>query len=284
MKNKEVIEKILAYHPVMENYEGCDGYKYGNPEDECKGIASVLVATVDVIRKAAEAGCNLIITHEPTFYSTPDYAEWRGGFPNKIYEEKVKLLEKYGITVWRNHDHIHKHQPDGIFDGVIRCLGWENYLIKEENPAPLIYNFEIPEMTVKEMKTFLEEKISLNGMRYMGNPEGKIRKVAIAGHLFPGAFGYEFDDGKTYVEYATELIKIMENGVDAIIPGEVIDWTLLSYVRDALQLGKNKSIFNIGHFSLEELGMKYAAEWMKELVQGEIPVQYIPSGDIYQFD
>ena len=245
MKNREVIKKILDYHPAMENYEGCDGYKYGNPEDECKGIASVLVVTVDVVRKAAEAECNLIITHEPTFYSTPDYAQWRGGFPNKIYEEKVKLLKQYGITVWRDHDHIHNHQPDGIFDGVIRCLGWEDYLVKNENPAPLIYNFEIPEITVREMKKFLEEKISLNGMRYMGNPE---------------------------------------NVVDAIIPGEVIDWTLLSYVRDALQLGKNKSIFNIGHFSLEELGMKYAAEWIKELVQDEIPVRYIPSGDLYQFD
>lgn len=54
----------------------------------------------------------------------------------------------------------------------------------------------------------------------------------------------------------------MENGIDAIIPGEIIEWTVLSYIRDAVQLGKNKAVFNIGHFNLEELGMKYAARFV----------------------
>ena len=32
MKIKEVIEKILLYHPQILDYEGCDDYKCGNPE------------------------------------------------------------------------------------------------------------------------------------------------------------------------------------------------------------------------------------------------------------
>ena len=99
MKNCEVVEKILQYHPNIPNYDGCDGYKAGDPEAECTGIVSALVPTVEVIRKTADLGCNLIITHEPSYYMTPDFPEWRGPFPNDVYECKRQLLEQTGITV-----------------------------------------------------------------------------------------------------------------------------------------------------------------------------------------
>ena len=85
-------------------------------------------------------------------------------------------------------------------------------------------------------------------------------------------------------EYATEVIRILEEeDVDAIIPGEVIDWTVMSYIRDAVQLGKVKAAFNVGHFNLEELGMKYAVDWIPEVIGHAVPVHYVPSGDIYRF-
>lgn len=46
MKNKEVIEKILHYHPSMAGYEGCDGYKSGNPGAECTGVVCALVLSL----------------------------------------------------------------------------------------------------------------------------------------------------------------------------------------------------------------------------------------------
>ena len=64
MKNEEVIDRILQFHPDIPDYDGCDGYKSGNPSDECTGVVSALVPTVDVIRKTAELGCNLLVTHE----------------------------------------------------------------------------------------------------------------------------------------------------------------------------------------------------------------------------
>ncbi|MCA5963818.1 Nif3-like dinuclear metal center hexameric protein [Blautia sp. RD014234] len=88
MKNEEVIDRILQFHPDIPDYDGCDGYKSGNPSDECTGVVSALVPTVDVIRKTAELGCNLLVTHEPIYYQTPDYPEWKGEFENRVYDEK----------------------------------------------------------------------------------------------------------------------------------------------------------------------------------------------------
>jgi len=282
MKNSDVINKILKYHPQFpDNYAGCDGYKFGDPNAECNGIATALVPTVDVIRRTGELGCNLLVVHEPIFYSTEDYPDWRAGGKNSVYEEKKALLDKYGITVWRDHDHMHAHNPDSIFTGVIKYLGWENYYIPSEKSSikvPMGYLFELPETTVKELGQYLEDKLAMNGLRIVGNPEDKIRKVAIVGHLFPG-FGTQSETR----EYGTDLINAMEQGLDAIIPGEVIEWTVLSYVRDALALGRKKAVFNIGHFNMEELGMRYAQDWIGDLVDHKVPVHYLPTKDIYRY-
>ena len=118
MKNREVVEKILAYHPQLEDYHGCDNYKAGDSEADCTGVVTAMTATIHVIEKAAELGANLIVVHEPTFYTSIDGAGWFEEFDNGVYEEKQKLIQKHGITIWRDHDHMHAHKPDGIFTGV----------------------------------------------------------------------------------------------------------------------------------------------------------------------
>ena len=286
MKNKNVIERILRYHPSMPDYEGCDGYKAGSGEDECKGVVCALVPTVEVIQKCAEAGCNLIITHEPSFYMTPDFPEWRGPFINRVYDEKRKLLQDAGITIWRDHDHIHAHQPDGIFTGVLKYLGWERYYKPNALDIPFYYPCEIPQMTVKDLRSELMEKLHLNGLRYIGDQNAKVSRVALCAHLFPNGFCSPTErHERTYLDYATLLIREMEreNGIEVLIPGEIIEWDILSYIRDAVALGKNKACMNIGHFNLEELGMRYMADWLGELLNGEVLVNYLHTGDIFLY-
>ncbi len=284
MKNREVIEKILAYHPHLPGYQGCDEFKAGDPGEECTGVVSALVPTVEVIRKTIELGCNLIVTHEPIYYQTPDFAEWKGDFPNQVQMEKEKLLRENHITVWRNHDHIHAHQPDGIFTGVLKYLDWERYYVPGQGG---IFNYvvELPETTVAEVGLHLKEKLGLNGLRYMGNPEDKLKKVALVGHLFPNCFYPDgVDENGFYKDLSMDIMRMMEEeGVDAIIPGEIIEWTVLAYIRDGIAQGRTRACFNVGHFHLEELGMKYARDWLEELVKGEIPVHYVPTGDAFAY-
>lgn len=286
MKNKEVIEKILQYHPLIPDYKGCDGYKSGDPDADCTGVACALVPTVEVIRKTAALGANLIITHEPIYYMTPDFPQWRGSFENQVYEDKRTLLRETGITVWRDHDHIHAHQPDGIFTGVLKYLGWEDYYRPDAAGIPFCYPCHLPETTVGELRRYLMEKLHLNGLRYIGDPDAKVGRVALCAHLYPGGFCPQQGGGEVYADYATLLIGEMEkeNGIEVLIPGEIIEWDVLSYIRDAVALGKNKACMNIGHFNLEELGMRYMADWLPGLLGGAVPVTYVPTGDIFRYE
>lgn len=284
MKHSDVVARILNYHPTIDSYDGCDDYKYGDPEAICTGVVCAITATVDVIKRTAELGCNLIIVHEPTFYMTPDFSDWRGGFANEIYEEKCRLLDQYGITIWRDHDHMHVHKPDSIFSGVIKYLGWEPYLLQQSSEQAMMYKFALPPRTLAVLQQELMDKLDLNGMRVIGRQDAVIRNVAIVGHLFPESHGgSSMQTDGTYHEYSTAVIRELENGVDAIIPAEVVEWTVLSYLRDAVQLGKVKAMLNVGHFSLEQLGMKFAADWLAEITEQAVPVHYVATGDLFDY-
>ena len=281
MKIREIVDRILDYHPHLEGYKGCDDYKCGDPDIECTGIVTALTPNITVIRKAIELRANLIVVHEPTFYTSDDGPGWFEEFTNEVYEEKRKLLDEHGIVVWRDHDHMHAHDPDSIFTGVLKYLGWQDQ-VKVDKDTGLFahYLIEIPETSVRQLAEYIMEKIGLNGARIVGDPENRVRRIALVGHLFPNQ--YRKKDGSTG-EYSVKVIETLEKYADVIIPGEVIDWTVLSYIRDANELGISKAAINIGHFNWEELGMKYMKDWLSELVENKVKVTYVPSGDMYRF-
>ena len=281
MKIREVVEKILAYHPNLPGYKGCDDYKCGDPEVECTGVVTALTPNISVIRKAIELGANLIVVHEPTFYTSADEAGWFEPFENSVYEEKQKLLDDHGIVVWRDHDHMHANRPDSIFTGVLKYLGWQDKAEVDLDTglfAHWIVHFE--PCTLRELCNHLIDSIGMNGTRIIGDPDAIVSSAALVGHLYP--MDYHKKDGTTG-EYGVSIINVLEKQADVIIPGEVIDWTVLSYVRDAIELGKTKAVINLGHYNWEELGMKYMKDWLSELVDEDLPVTYVPSGDMYNF-
>src|ERR1700754_2052886 len=69
---RQVIERIQKNVGVPWRTETVDTIKAGSPDTPVKGIATTVMATFDVLQRAAKAGKNFIVTHEPTFYSHED--------------------------------------------------------------------------------------------------------------------------------------------------------------------------------------------------------------------
>jgi hypothetical protein len=72
---REVVAAIQKNVGVPWNSETVDTFKAGNPDTLVTGIAVTMMATLDVLQRAAEKRQNLIITHEPTFYNHLDIPE-----------------------------------------------------------------------------------------------------------------------------------------------------------------------------------------------------------------
>ncbi len=51
----------------------------------------------------------------PLFITTGRRVNWVEN--NEVVKEKIALLEKHQIAVWRFHDYWHRMKPDGILHG-----------------------------------------------------------------------------------------------------------------------------------------------------------------------
>src|SRR6478735_6861706 len=90
----------------------------GRPETTVRAIAVSFTASVDVVRQAVEYGANLLITHEGIYYNHHHDPHRYEEYP--VIQAKRDMIERASLAVYRNHDHWHRIEPDGIMLGLIR--------------------------------------------------------------------------------------------------------------------------------------------------------------------
>jgi len=250
---REVVAAIQGHAGVPWKAETVDTFKAGNPEMRVTGIAVTMMATLDVLQRAAARGKNLVITHEPTFYNHLDRPEGMEK-SDAVWKEKREFIEKNGMVVWRFHDHWHLRKPDGILAGVVQALGWEKYQ-SAENP----HLFTVPEITLEKLAAEVAKRLDTPVVRAVGNPEMKITKLALS----PGAAGFERET------HALE----MEN-VEVLLVGETREWETVEYTADAATEGRKKGLIVIGHVPSEQAGMEECTRWLKTFVK-EVPIEFV---------
>ena len=121
----EVVDRIKARVGIPWMAQTVDRIVAGRPEAPVRGIATTMMATLAVLQRAARDGRNLVITHEPTFYSHQDTTDALASDPT--YRAKQQFIAQHDLVVFHFHDHWHRMQPDGIATGMARALGWESY-------------------------------------------------------------------------------------------------------------------------------------------------------------
>src|SRR5690349_5027397 len=109
----DVIAEIQKQVGLEWSQDTVDTFKAGDPRTPVRGIAVTMMATMDVLERAASKGLNLVITHEPTFYAHLDKpAGMSEG--DAVWAEKRAFIEKHRMVIWRFHDYWHRRDPDGI--------------------------------------------------------------------------------------------------------------------------------------------------------------------------
>lgn len=252
---REVVADIQKQVGVEWDKGTVDTFKAGDPDTPVKGIAVTMMATMDVLERASAKGLNFVITHEPTFYAHLDTPE---GLPENdpVWAEKRAFIQKHGMVVWRFHDHWHKRKPDGIEAGMVRALGWEKYQRSDNE-----HLFVMRETTVKNLAEQVATTLRSPVVRYVGNPEMKVTKVALS----PGSAGFE-----------SETHTLERDDVEVLLVGETVEWETVEYVDDAVTEGRRKALVVIGHIPSEQAGMEECTRWLKGFVKG-VPVEFVPT-------
>jgi putative NIF3 family GTP cyclohydrolase 1 type 2 len=250
---REIIAAIQLKIPISWDGPTVDTFKAGDPDTPVTGIAVTMMATMDVLQRAAAHGDNLIITHEPTFF---DHLDTPQGIKedDAVWKEKRDFIEKHGLVVWRFHDHWHARTPDGILTGMTRVLGWSQFQ-SPENP----HLYTLPATSVRKLAADVAKKLNRPILRIVGDPAMPVTRVALA----PGAPGF-----------ARQAAALELDGVDVLLTGEAAEWETVEYAADAVSQGRKKALILIGHVPSEQAGMEDCANWLKTFVKN-VPIEFV---------
>lgn len=270
----DVIDRIKKNIGVEWKPDTFDTIKAGDPATAVSGVVTTAIASMSVLRRAVDAGANLIITSEPTFYgrndgrTPPAGRGGRGGPPppdspplsDPVYTAKNAFIEKHALVVFRLNQHWSLRRPDPFATGLASALGWSK---RVEAPGDAL-RYAIGAASLSALATELKKKLGTRGgIRVIGDPQTRVQTVA----LLPGS---------TPLAAALDTLPT----VDVVVAGEVREWESVEYARDVVASGERKGLVLIGRIVSEEGGMSECARWLTTLVS-EVPVRHIPAGDPY---
>ncbi len=255
---RQIVTLIQQHSGVPWDGPTVDTFKAGDPDTPVTGIAVTMMATFDVLKRAAAQGANFVITHEPTFYSHEDNTASLEAANDPVWREKEAFIREHHLVVWRFHDHWHVRRPDGILSGMAHALGWERY---EKDDPPNV--FVLPQTTLRQLAKNIQDRIGIKVLRVVGNPDLAVTKVA----LMPGAAGTQ-----------QHLQFLRRDDVEVLVIGEVPEWETIEYVADAAAEGRRKALILMGHIPSEQAGMASCAEWLKTFISG-VPITFVPTAE-----
>jgi putative NIF3 family GTP cyclohydrolase 1 type 2 len=255
----QVIDRIKANVGIPWRAETVDNIIAGTGDTPVRGIATTMMTTLDVVQRASAAGKNMVITHEPTFYSHQDKPEALAA-DDVTYQFKQEFLKRHEMVVFHFHDHWHGRQPDGIAIGMSRELGWE----KHADPQNA-RRFQFSGVPLARFAQDIQAKLKIRVMRVVGDPKMPVNRVA-------ASWGY--------VSANPGMPLIANPDVDVLVVGETREWELVEYTQDMITSGRKKALIILGHVVSEQAGMRYCAEWLRAFVK-EVPVEFVAAAEPY---
>jgi putative NIF3 family GTP cyclohydrolase 1 type 2 len=252
---QQVMDLILKEGGLTPLKDTVDTIKAGQADQVVSGIVTTMFPTVSVIEEAAKRNANFIMAHEPSFYNHLDDKDWVKD--NKVLADKLQLLEKHNMVIWRFHDYCHSLKPDAVSYGVAKKANWLSYYKAGERILT------IPSLSLKQLVTHLKSSLGIKQVRVIGNLDQACQRIA----LLPGAWG-----GQRHVSIAE-----IENP-DVLVVGEAPEWETVEYIRDAQLQGRKMALIILGHSVSEEPGMEWLVDWLQPKLP-DIKVSHIASGD-----
>jgi putative NIF3 family GTP cyclohydrolase 1 type 2 len=268
---QELVARVRAALGGETPADSVDGFKAGDPSTQVKGIATTAMATMTVLRQAADAGANLIFSYEPTFFGRQDGplppappggrpAFFRGLDPNDpVYVAKQAFIKEKGLVVYRLHDQWQAQKGPEMTAGLAEALGWSRHRLAADETL-----YDIPAASAEQVVALLRQKLKMRGgLRAVGDKTAQVRRVLLLpGFTAPATMWARYDEA------------------DLLITSEVREWENTFYAADMFTAGEKRGLVTLGRVVSEDPGMRVCAEWLKT-VAGDIPARWIPAGDLY---
>jgi len=225
----------IAPLSLQEGYDNA-GLITGERDWEISGVVCCLDATVDVVREAAEKGCNVVVAHHPIIFkglrkiSSADY----------VGRAVIEAIRR-DVAIYAIHTNLDNVLDQGVNQAIAAKLGLKNLRIlaprsiDERTGAGIIGELS-GEMGEEDFLQFVKTRMETPCVRHTRLTGLAIQKVAICGGA--GSF-------------LTELAK--SAGVDAYVTGDV-------KYHEFFDADGKILLLDIGHFESEQFTIPLLAQ------------------------
>lgn len=162
----------------------------GNPDVKIKKIGTCWMSTWETCKKAVTSGVNVLVTHEPTFYThwdldeVPSFLDRSSDYTRQQYllqiEKKKKWINENQLVIIRNHDTIDALQEKGIPFAFGEFLGFGKNDIISSRTYYNVYRFN--KMTASSFAGMIAGKLSQlgqPGVAFYGDPQRMVSSVGL---------------------------------------------------------------------------------------------------------
>ncbi|MBO7151342.1 MAG: Nif3-like dinuclear metal center hexameric protein, partial [Clostridia bacterium] len=182
MKISEIIDLLEQYAPIALADEGDRpkvGLQMGSVNNECTGVVTCLDVTLDVLKKAVENGCNMVVSHHPMIYYPLQKID-----ESEVNGKAIAYAFRNDITIYSAHTNFDKCEVGTnaslvkMFDGKIVDT-FECCFVAEVEP-----------ISVRDLAKKVANVLGDKSVKVVGNLDKTVTKFAVCSGGGGGAYSY----------------------------------------------------------------------------------------------
>jgi NIF3 (NGG1p interacting factor 3) len=174
MAAREIVELIKKNQGIPWNDRSSrDTFKVGNPDTTVKGIATTMMTTFDMLKRANAAGLNIVITHEDTFWNDRDDTKDLTENPLYKLQDRTRSEERHG--------HLARLRPNACDDtrlhggGRASFGGYQGPRACDDAPRHFDDSGDNPGRAAAQVK----RSSGARAFRCVGDPQARISKILV---------------------------------------------------------------------------------------------------------
>jgi putative NIF3 family GTP cyclohydrolase 1 type 2 len=244
----------------------------GDPQTTIRKIGTCWLPDWTTLKKALSMGINVLITHEPTFYTHWDLDELKDDYhraPEHAKKQYLSLVNKKKewildnkLVIIRSHDVIDKLNKIGMPYALGAVLGFAEKDIKQRTTFYNVYQ------TNKRKAIEVAEEFA-----------GKLKSLNQPGIAFYGDENYMVSTVGVGTGFICDPLQFSSLEPDMCI---VINDTVRTWTQGAYAMDSGKPLIVIDHGTAEESGMKLLSEFLSNKFPS-LNIIHIPEGCSYRW-
>jgi putative NIF3 family GTP cyclohydrolase 1 type 2 len=236
----------------------------GDPGTVVKKIGTAWMPYWETLKEAVAAGVNVLVVHEPTFYTHWDLDGWKEeklSIPDTAqvkYEEliqsKKQWIEEKGMVIIRCHDVWDKFPGTGIPFALGQALGFsEEDIIRNETYYNVYKTSPVPAAEMARRIAAALAPAGQPGVAFYGNEKYTVGSVGVGTGCIC--------DPRQFMNLDPDLFIAIDDSI--------MTWTQTTFARDT-----GRPLVVINHGTSEEFGMRTLNKQLKSAFPGHEVIHF----------